>query len=132
MTRIELKLIKAYQEIADLTAPECAKCKVPYSCCDSTYCAIAMEQAREFWKADLKKLMTEDYKNKKTSLWFMNLGGDTSKPIGCVVPPHMRISCTLHTCDISSFGIKMHDRKWTKQYFDLRDQLDKLERERYD
>ena len=118
--------------MADLTAPECAKCKVPYSCCDSTYCAIAMEQAREFWKADLKKLMTEDYKNKKTPLWFMNLGGDTSKPIGCVIQPYLRISCTLHVCSVNSIGFKPNDPVWNKKYFKLRAELDKLERERYD
>jgi len=45
---------------------------------------------------------------------------------GCVVPPHLRPLCTLHTCDINSWGFKPNDTdgEWTKKYFDIRNKIE--------
>ena len=43
---------------------------------------------------------------------------------GCVVAPHLRPLCTLHTCDINGLGFKKGDLKWTKKYFKLREQIE--------
>lgn len=48
-------------------------------------------------------------------------------PGGCVVPPHLRPLCTLHTCEISSIGVKRGDPVWTEKYFDLRNEINDLE-----
>jgi hypothetical protein len=46
---------------------------------------------------------------------------------GCVVPPHMRPMCTMHTCAVNSLGFKMGDMAWTEKYFALRDKIETLE-----
>ena len=45
-------------------------------------------------------------------------------PTGCVVPPHLRPLCTLHTCDVNGRGFKPNDPAWTARYFALREQLE--------
>ena len=44
-------------------------------------------------------------------------------PKGCVVPPYLRPLCTLHDCQITNLGLDPEDSEYTKQYFDLRDEL---------
>ena len=50
--------------------------------------------------------------------------------VGCTVPPYLRVLCTLHTCEVNSFGFKRGDTVWTDEYFKLRDQIEQLELDR--
>ena len=105
--------IKLYKQMADLTAPECATvCRCPHSCCDRRYCDAARSWATEKWHVDLSPLYIEGQR-----LPFMREGG-------CVVEPHLRPTCTVHTCAINGFGFKPNDPKWTKKYFRLRARID--------
>jgi hypothetical protein len=47
-------------------------------------------------------------------------------PTGCVVAPHLRPICTVHTCDINGMGFKRGPGSgpWTKRYFELREQIE--------
>lgn len=107
------KLIALYQQMSDLTGPECGQCRAPYSCCDPMYCDMATERA-----AVLGVTLT---RGNHPTLPYMLEG------VGCTVPPYVRMLCTLHTCDICSLGFKRGDARWTEQYYILRDQIDKLE-----
>lgn len=123
MTKIELQLVKAYKEMSDHTAPECANnCRIPYGCCEPEYCELAKGFAEEYWGIKLEE--TQEYKEGKTKLPFMGASG-------CVVEPHLRISCTLHVCCINSIGIKPGDPMWTGRYFQIRNDIERLEYERY-
>lgn len=46
---------------------------------------------------------------------------------GCVADPHFRVLCTLHVCCINSIGCDPKDLLWTDRYFDLREQIEKVE-----
>jgi len=50
---------------------------------------------------------------------------------GCTVAPHLRPLCTLHTCQVNSFGYKVGDQAWTDKYFTLRQRIDEAEWERH-
>ena len=107
------KLIPLYQQMADLTAPECAQtCPNPHSCCDSMYCEMAMEIA-----TDRGVVLG------RTDHPTLPLMG----PSGCTAPPHVRPLCTLHTCAISGLGVKPGDDEWTARYFELREKIEELE-----
>ena len=112
------KLIELYRQMYELTEPECrCSCRLPHSCCSPEYCEMAMVVAQEYWGVDLEPLRTDH-----PTLPFM--GKD-----GCVVEPHLRPNCTVHTCDISAFGFKMHpapDPEWDEKYFKLRDEIEEL------
>lgn len=109
-------LIPLYQKMYEMTEPECrSSCRCPQSCCDSMYCDIAKEYAKEVWSADLQP-------TGHPTLPFMSA-------TGCIVPPHMRPMCTLHTCDIGGLGFKRNDPKWTAEYFRLRGQIETIEGE---
>lgn len=116
MTKLE-KLIDLYQKMSDMTASECKQCRVPHSCCSPEYCDLATERAKE--------LGVELTPTGHERLPYMVDG------VGCTVPPYLRPSCTMHTCDISGLGFKRSDLtgKWTDDYFDLRDQINSLEYE---
>lgn len=45
-------------------------------------------------------------------------------PTGCVVEPHLRPLCTLHTCAINGAGFKAGDDEWNRKYFALREELE--------
>jgi hypothetical protein len=103
------KQIKLWQDMADLTMQKCRqKCRVLGSCCSLEYCQIADEYAKE------KGITLEPTGN---PIPFLTTEGV------CTVPPHLRIFCTLHQCDIQSLGFDPKDPKWTRQYFNLREQL---------
>lgn len=96
------------RDVADLTALECATvCKIPHACCSQEYCnaarRFAMQRGVEYEETG------------HATLPFMG-------PDGCVVAPHLRPLCTLHTCEINAFGFKRGDPQWTDRYFDLRDE----------
>jgi hypothetical protein len=97
----------------ELTLSECKRCRVPLSCCSQLYCSLAEEWAAEFGIT----LEGTDY---HPNLKFMG-------PDGCTVPPHLRPSCTLHTCAINGLGFKPKDTVWTSKYFELRDQITEIE-----
>ncbi len=115
---MELPLLKKlYQEMSDLTAPECAtNCRVPHSCCDEMYCEMADERAKELG------IVLE--RTGHTSLPFMG-------PTGCTVEPYLRPNCTFHTCAINGFGFKPGDLGWTQQYFNLRAKIEEEENADY-
>ena len=105
------KIIRLFQEMYELTEPECRlTCRCPQSCCSPEYCEMAAEFASENGIV-LKR-------TEHPTLKFMS-----SK--GCVVPPHLRPLCTLHTCDINGHGFKPNDPAWTKKYFDLRASIER-------
>ena len=111
------RLILLYQKLADHTLPECKHtCQVPLSCCSPEYCDMAIRCAKEDWHIDLP---TTDHVR-------LPLMGEN----GCTAPPYLRPWCTLHTCQVNSFGFKPGDEAWTKKYFDLRDEIEELEYER--
>lgn len=103
------------QEMADLTEPECSTaCNRPHSCCDPMYCAVTADYAKSSYGITLEQ-------TGHPTLPFMG-------PTGCTVQPYLRPLCSVHTCDISSFGFKKDDPDgaWTQQYFDLRDRINDL------
>lgn len=97
------------QQMADLTLPECQKCPVPLSCCDSMYCEMALEYAKDEWGVTLER----------TNHPTLPLMG----PNGCTAAPHLRPLCTLHTCKINALGTS-RNAEWDKQYFDLREKIE--------
>jgi hypothetical protein len=106
----QLKLL--YEQMAEHTQPECAKCRVPFSCCSPEYCDMATATAERHGV----KLRPTGH----PTLLYMG-------PSGCTVEPYLRPLCTVHTCAINSFGFKPNDTKWTKKYFRLRDRIEELE-----
>ena len=110
------KLIVLYDDMAKHTEPECANCRAPHSCCSHEYCEMAIEYAQERYGVTLEP----------TGHPTLPMMG----PNGCTVAPHMRPLCTLHTCTINSVGFKPYDAPWTRKYFKLRNQIDRLEMER--
>ena len=108
-------LIVLFQEMYELTRPECDRCRVPRSCCDAMYCGCAEEYAREEWGVDLTPLKTDH-----PTLPFMG-------EAGCVVLPHLRPLCTFHVCSIHDLGIKPGDPGWTEKYFELRERINEVE-----
>lgn len=100
------RLIKLFKTMSELTAPECAKtCNVPHSCCSSEYC----DMAQDFINREGADVQIQDH----PILKYMG-------PNGCVVPPHLRPLCTLHTCEINSIGFKAGDEEFTEEYFRVR------------
>ena len=104
-----------WQQMADMTAPLCAgnapgACRAPHSCCDSIYCEMAMERAKELGEA------------------LASTGHPTLPcmgPDGCIAAPYLRPICTVHVCCINGFGFNPSDPMWTKQYFRLRHKLER-------
>ena len=111
---VKAKLIRLYQEMYELTEPECRlSCRCPQSCCSPEYCLEAIRYAQEHWGTTLTP--TEHHR--------LPLMGAQ----GCIAAPHLRPMCTLHTCDIGGLGFKKGDFKWTKRYFALRRKINAAE-----
>jgi hypothetical protein len=111
------KLIQLFQEMSDLTQPECAKnCLIPFHCCSPEYCELAIQIAKDEWNTELVR--TDHHK--------LPLMG----PNGCTAAPHFRPLCTLHTCAINNWAFKPGDPGWTKRYFKLRNAIDEADYER--
>lgn len=114
---IEAELKKVYRALADHTYPVCAsECNIPQSCCDSMYCDITKQWAKEQYGVELTP-------TQHPTLPFMG-------PHGCIVEPHLRPLCTLHVCCINGLGYKKDDMIWTDHYFILRGMVDDLEEKR--
>lgn len=111
---IQDKLIRLYQEMHELTEPECRlTCRCPRSCCSPEYCLDTIRYAQESWGVTLAP--TDHAK--------LPLMG----PAGCIAAPHLRPCCTMHTCDVNGIGFKRGDREWTERYFAIRKRIDTLE-----
>jgi len=110
------RLIDLYQQMSNLTAPvcgiDCGKFS-EFRCCSPEYCEMAMEHASKSWGMILAS----------TGHSKLALMG----PLGCVAAPHLRPMCTLHTCDVNSIGCRKNDSMWTRKYFKLRGQIERLE-----
>jgi hypothetical protein len=113
------RLVSLYSKMSVLTSPECAKaCRSPHSCCSPEYCELAIQWAKEKWGIDLERVNGRSIRGECLPL----LGAS-----GCTCAPHLRPICTIHTCQINSLGFKPGDEKWTKKYFDLRENIEALE-----
>ena len=106
-----------YKQMAELTKPKCLSCKSgwKHKCCDPMYCAMAKEYAKECnieleYTGNTIPFLDDNY--------------------NCIVPPHLRPLCTLHTCDINSKGVTS-DPDWDAEYFRLREMIDNEELKRY-
>jgi len=111
--------VEVGRKMAEHTATDCkhiCKSSPMGSCCDSTYCDMASQFARETWGVELQPV--EGWEQSKR-LPFI---GEQ----GCIVEPHLRPLCTVHHCDINGLGFKKGDLKWTERYFELRGEFDDL------
>lgn len=117
MTPAEVTLVQLYQQLYELTEPECRlACRCPQSCCSAEYCEIAIVEAKREWGVELTR----------TNHPRLPLMG----PLGCTAAPHLRRLCTLHTCAIASLGFKPKDASWTEKYYALREKISEAEYER--
>lgn len=99
------------QKIAELTMKICERrCISLGSCCSTEYCAIAIEEAKEFG------LELQIFEGR-----LPLLNPDTKQ---CTAPPHVRPLCTLHQCDISNVGFVKDSKEDTKKYFLLRQEFE--------
>mgnify|MGYP001613153971 FL=1 len=114
---INERLIQLYQQMYELTEPECRlSCRCPQSCCSPEYCEATIQGAQEQWNTTL---VPTDHEK------LLLMG-----PKGCVAAPHLRPMCTLHTCDMMSFAAKVHpapDPKWNRTYWKIRNEISRLE-----
>lgn len=115
MTTLE-RIVRLYQQVAELTKPLCQGvvkhgCKVPYSCCSSEYCELAIEHAKERHGVQLER----------TQHPTLPLMGAT----GCTAEPHLRPLCTLHVCSLSR--VTCGSMATTEVYFKLREEISELE-----
>lgn len=112
----DLVVIDLFEKMSKLTGPRCGteeKCRGRTRgnrCCDEFYCQIAASYALEEWGVELVP-------TGHSTLPFMGENG-------CTVAPHLRPLCTLHDCQINGIGCDFTDEKFTKEYFDLRGQID--------
>ena len=107
------QLVILYQQMYEHTKDECAhSCRVPHSCCTPFDCEMTANYA------DTLGITLQPTGHPK--LPFMG-------PTGCVVPPHLRPDCTLHTCAINSLGFKPDDLGWTRKYFQIRSSIHVIE-----
>ena len=73
----------------ELTEPECrTSCACPQSCCSPEYCDMTKQWAKEQWDGEIEPTGHD-------RLPFMG-------PKGCIVAPHLRPMCTMHTCDVNA------------------------------
>jgi hypothetical protein len=113
---ISLKEQKLWQEMADLTFAKCQEhCHDLGSCCSEGDCESAKNYARQQGEMLLPVL--------DSNIPFLKDGK-------CTVPPHLRPCCSLHQCKIASLGFDIKDPAWTKKYFELREQLNKMAEKR--
>lgn len=94
-----------FLEMYKLTESECGKCRVPYSCCSAEYCQMAKEYAKDVYKTEPPQVRDE-------GLLYLSENG-------CILEPHLRPLCTLHTCQINSVG-SSGNLEWDEKYFELR------------
>lgn len=113
--------------------PQCGQCAGGRigSCCAGVFCREAQRRADD-WGVRLQPVRDglECYRALEQAVgvrlidppFFAGSGG-------CIVPPHLRPICTIHTCEIAEQGCKPGDAVWTTKYFKLRDEIGKCEYE---
>jgi hypothetical protein len=90
------------------TRDECAHCFPPFNCCEKRYCDMATKHAKDIYNLDITNLKVRE------DIPYL----DSKR--GCLIEPHLRPICTLHTCEISRYGCKRNDPEWTQRYYELR------------
>lgn len=105
------RLVEAYQQLADHTRPKCASCRAPFACCQPDHCETTRQMALELFGVALVE-------TGHPRLPFM---GES----GCIVAPHMRPVCSVHTCGINAAGHDS-DAVWDERYWKLRFEADEL------
>ena len=119
ITKINEELIDLYQQMYEHTKYECSHvCKVPHSCCSDDICEMVAHFIPELWGHEAPD------KTDHPKLRFMGLEG-------CILAPHLRGLCTVHTCAINAFGEKPKAPEWNEKYWGLRNQIDDLEGEKW-
>lgn len=116
-------LPELYKKMSDLTHIKCMECYclAPNRCCDRIYCDLAEQESRA-------KGYSLPPRTDHPTLPYMG-------PTGCILEPHMRPLCTLHTCSMNGMGVlykktgsKMFDREIdieaTGKYFELRNRIE--------
>lgn len=112
-SRARERLIGLFQEVYELTEPECHRlCRIPQSCCSPEYCEEAIRHAKEDWGVVLERAGHK----------VLPLMG----PTGCTAAPHFRPLCALHTCKMNGLGVLASGDKETKKYFSLRRRIEGL------
>jgi len=77
------RIVDLYRQMAELTNAVCAKCPVPYRCCEDAGCAQAMA-----WTETVEQVnLTAD----KTHIPFL-------EDDGCILPAHFRPLCSIWLC----------------------------------
>lgn len=104
------KLKVLTQKAADLTNPECHRCRVPFACCNQSACELTERIAQDL-RMDLGQFKTDH-----PTMPFMG-------PNGCVLEPYQRVVCALHTCEIASHGCFVGDMNKTREYWELREAI---------
>src|SRR3546814_16141989 len=85
------RLIALYADLAAHTEPECTgACARPMTCCQESYCEIAMDFAAEHWGVELP------------TTWHRAL--PMLGPDGCTGAPHPRPTCTAPARKIVAQG----------------------------
>jgi len=101
---ISEELVASFKDLADLTAPKCAGCRVPFGCCSKEQCEDTKAFAQEQFGVTLEET--------GGALPFL---GDH----GCVVPPHLRPLCSVHVCEMH-----LGDEAFSEIYFEARERAD--------
>ena len=113
----QMEMIQLYQKMYELTVKKCKQCaKGAGSCCHSMACDIVEKFAKVEYGITL--LRTGHPKLK-----FMGSNG-------CIVAPHLRPICTVHTCKIVNYGCDFEDKPWTADYYELKGLIAQLECDR--
>lgn len=94
-------LVKAFADVADLTAPKCGQCRAPHNCCSRAQCEETRTFAKETFGIDLPE----------TDGPLPFLGEN-----GCTVAPHLRPICAVHVCESH-----LRDAEFADLYEDLRE-----------
>ena len=106
MTRTE-QLIQRCQEMADHTNACCrATCEFMGACCSPEFCGPVQRHALEQWGLTLTP---------------NEFGLLTDADGHCLAPPHTRLLCTVHQCEIADWSNWRGHPEWTERYFELRD-----------
>jgi hypothetical protein len=100
-------LEELYQEMYLLTHDHCGCESRPFRCCEMEHCEVTRQFAQQKYGIELKS----------TGHAIPFMGSD-----GCVVAPHLRPLCTLHSCYITRQAKAEfpNDPERTKAYFSLR------------
>jgi hypothetical protein len=105
------RFVALCKEMADHTRSCCLEiCKHLGACCAPEVCETVCQAARA-WGLDLLP--------EKNGLLLDNQGL-------CTAPPHVRLLCTVHQCEIANVGTWKAHAPWTDRYYELRNEIDEL------